>query len=150
MRHLCEQFVDDLWVPRGCLRCRIHASPVEVLLLMIFESLGAVWVVQFLYDFWVPMGRNGYLRCRIHASPWKQFGWLFLSPHGLFELSNPCVTGGSNLLMIPESLRGVCAFESIRDPWEQFVDDFSVPKGCLRCLIHASPVGAVCWWFVSP
>jgi hypothetical protein len=28
LRHPCQEFVDDLGVPRGCLRCRIRASPV--------------------------------------------------------------------------------------------------------------------------
>jgi len=53
-----SSFVDDFRVPRGCLRCRIHASPVEAVLLMIsesgvnqfsmmiFESAGAVCAVE--------------------------------------------------------------------------------------------------------
>jgi hypothetical protein len=52
MCHPEELFVDDVWVPRGCLRCRIHTSPVEVLLLMIFQSLGAVWAVQSMRHPW--------------------------------------------------------------------------------------------------
>jgi len=141
MRHPWEQFVDDLWVPRGCLRCRIHASPVKVLLLMIFESLGAVWAVQFLYDFWVPRGRNGYL-CPCVTSG-SRIRWWFMSPHGLFALSNPCVTRGSSLSIISESQGVVCTVESMRHPWKQFVDDLWVPRGWLRCPMHASPVEAV-------
>ena len=49
-------------------------------LLMIYESLGAVWV------------------------------------------SNPCVTRDTSSLIIYESLGAFCAFESQRQPWQQFVD----------------------------
>jgi hypothetical protein len=34
LRHACQQFVDDLRVPRGCLRCRIPTSPVPVVRLL--------------------------------------------------------------------------------------------------------------------
>jgi hypothetical protein len=39
-------FVDDFRIHRGCLRCRIHASPVEAVSLMISEPLGAVRAVE--------------------------------------------------------------------------------------------------------
>jgi hypothetical protein len=41
-----SSFVDDLRVRRCCLRCRIHASPVEAVSLMISESLGAVCALE--------------------------------------------------------------------------------------------------------
>jgi len=34
-----SRFVDDFRVPRACMRCRIHASPVEAGWLMISESV---------------------------------------------------------------------------------------------------------------
>jgi hypothetical protein len=43
---------------------------------------------------------------------------------GVFELSNPCVTRGSSLLMISKSLGAVCVVHYMRHPWEHFVDDF--------------------------
>jgi len=136
---------------------------------MISKSLGVVCTVESM------------------RHPWKQLHWWFLMPQGLFAMSNPWVTPGSSLvddflpimgslrcrihasyveavsLMISESLRGVCTVESRRHPWEQFVDDFWVPKVvcvvqsmrhtweqlvnylwvsrcCFGCRIHASPV----------
>jgi len=38
--------VDDICVPRGCVGCLIQASPQAVVLLLISESLGAVWAVE--------------------------------------------------------------------------------------------------------
>jgi len=70
-------FVDDFWVPSGCLRSRIHKSPVEALSLNISESLRAVCAVESMRHLW------------------KQFRRRFLRPHGLFALSNPCVSRGS-------------------------------------------------------
>jgi len=39
-------------------------------------------------------------------------------------LSNPCVTRDSSSLLISESIGAVWAVESMRQPREQFVDDF--------------------------
>jgi len=39
---------------------------------------------------------------------------------GLFVLNNPCVTRGSSLLMICESLGVVCVVESMPHPWKYF------------------------------
>jgi hypothetical protein len=58
-------------------------------------------------------------------------------------LSNPFVTGDSTSLMISESLGAVWAVESLRDPRQQFVDESSVPRGCLGCRIRASTMTAV-------
>jgi len=41
-----RSFVDDICVPRGCVGCLIRASPKAVALLLISESLGAVWAVE--------------------------------------------------------------------------------------------------------
>jgi hypothetical protein len=51
---------------------------------------------------------------------WKQFSLMISKPAWLFALSNPSVTRGSS-----------------------FIDDFSDPRGCLRCRIRASTVQAV-------
>jgi len=123
--------------------------------LMFYESLGALWAVesmrhpwqQLVDDFWVPRGCLDY---RNHASLVAAVRWLFLSPYEMFWLSNPCVTRDSSSLMISESLGAVWAVESMRHPWQQFVDDLCVPTGCLDCRIHGSPVTTVRWWFLSP
>jgi hypothetical protein len=36
-------FVDYFWLNRGCARCRIHASPLESVLLMISETTKAMF-----------------------------------------------------------------------------------------------------------
>jgi len=41
--------------------------------------------------------------------------------------------------MISDSLGAVCAVEFMRHPWQEFVDDIGVPRGCLGCRIPASP-----------
>ena len=50
-----------------------------------------------------------------------------MSPYGLLGLSNPCVTRDSSSFLISESIGAVWAVESMREPREQFVDDFLVP-----------------------
>jgi hypothetical protein len=67
-----------------------------------------------------------------------------LSHYVLFALSNPCVILESSLFMISKATWTVCAVDSMHRLWKQFVDDFRVPRACLRCPIHASPVEAVC------
>jgi len=67
------------------------------------------------------------LPCRIHASPVTAVRCWFLSPYGLFGLSNPRVIRESSSLMISQSLGAVWAVESMCHPWQQFVDDFWVP-----------------------
>ena len=42
---------------------------------------------------------------------------------GLFAMSNPCVSRDTSLLMIYESLRAVCAVESLPHPCHHFVED---------------------------
>jgi hypothetical protein len=120
---------------------------------MISESLGAVWAVESM------------------RHPWEEFRWWFLSPKGLFwlsnqcvirdnsslmiseslghfGLSNPCVTPDSSSLMISESLGALWAVESLRHPWHQFHWWFWVTRVALRCWIQASPVAAV-WVMIS-
>jgi hypothetical protein len=46
MRLQWKQFVEDFCGRKGCLRCRIHASPMEALLVMISEAGGAVYAVE--------------------------------------------------------------------------------------------------------
>jgi hypothetical protein len=100
--------------------------------------------------------------------PWKQFRWgflslqrlgfhwLFMSPQGLFALSNPCVTLGSSfrwwflspqglfLLLNPCVPRGSSFVDNF---WVGsdlvFIVVFWVHRGCWRCRIHASPMEAV-------
>jgi hypothetical protein len=45
-------FVDDIWVPRRWLGCRIQASPVDAVWLMISEYLEAVWAVESKRHLW--------------------------------------------------------------------------------------------------
>jgi len=56
--------------------------------------------------------------------------------------SNPCVTSYSSSLMIFDSLRAVLAVECNCRMVQQFVDDFSIPRGCSGCRIHPSRVTA--------
>ena len=65
---------------------------------------------QFVADFWVPTGCLG---CKIHASAARAVRWWFLTPYGLFGLSNPCVTRDSSSLMISKSLR----LFGLSNPW---------------------------------
>jgi hypothetical protein len=115
-----SSFVDDFCGYRGCLLCRIHASPVEALLLMIFEST----MTQYSVMIFEPTRAI----CAVESTsqPWKQFRWWFLSPQGVFALSNPCVTRGSSFvedLWVP---RAVCVVESCVTRGSTFVDDFWV------------------------
>jgi hypothetical protein len=41
-----SSFVEDFWGHRGFLRCRIHASPVKAVSLMISESTRVVCAVE--------------------------------------------------------------------------------------------------------
>jgi len=136
-RHTWHQFVDDS------------------------KSLGAVCAVESLLhprqqlvgDFWVPRGCFGY---QIHKSSVRALRWWFPSPYGLDGLSNPCVRRDISSLMISESLGAVRAVESflaiksIGLPWEHFVDHFWVPMGWMGCRIHALPMTALRWLFLSP
>ena len=160
-------FVDVLR-PQGWLRCQIHASPVEAVLMMIFEATGAVCAVESIghslkhFRWWfLRRQRLNFHWCfetttadcvvESMRHPWKHICWWFLRPQGLIVLSNPCVTRRSN-----------------------FVDDFLVHTGWLRCRIQTSPIKAVSliiyearwaicavestchpwkqfrWWFLSP
>jgi len=76
--------------------------------------------------------------------------WWFVSPLGVFALSNPCLSRDNSSLTISESLGVVCAVESLRHPCQPFIDDLWVPRGSLHCRIPASRVPAVRWWFMSP
>jgi hypothetical protein len=61
----------------------------------------------------------------------------------LLGLSNPCVTRDSSSLIICDSLGTVWAVESMHHTSQQFVDYLRVPRGCLGCRHHESPVTAV-------
>ena len=82
--------------------------------LMISESTGAVSAVESMCPSWEQF------RWWFLSWQWLSFHWCFLSPQGLFALSNPCLTRGSS-----------------------FVEDFWGHGGLLRCRIHASSVEAV-------
>jgi len=150
MHHPWQKFVDDFWVPRGCLGCRIEASPVAAVSFKISESLGAVWAVESMHHPWkkfveVLWVSRGCLRCWIQASLVAAVLLMISESLGLFGLSNPCVTPDSSSLMISESLGVVWAVETMRHRDSSFVDDFSIPRGCLGCRIHASPVTTICF-----
>jgi len=119
-------FIVVFWVHRGCLRCRIHASPVAAVSLRISQMAATLFLM-------ITSQSTGAV-CAIESMrhPWQQFRWWFLSPQGLFALSNPCVTRGSSF---------VDYFWVGRD--SVFVDDFWSQRGSLLCRIHASPVEAV-------
>jgi hypothetical protein len=95
-------FVDNFWARMCSLRCRIHASPVEAVLLMISEYAGALYALEsmhhpwkyFVDDFWV---LRGCLCFQIHKSP-----------------------VGAVSFMIYEATGAVCAVESMRHLWKQF------------------------------
>ena len=95
-------FVDDISVPRGCLGGRIQASPVDAVLLMISESLGAVWV----------------------SNPSFTRGWSFVDDIRVLRASLGCRIQVSPVaavsLMISESLGLVWAVKSKRHPWMHF------------------------------
>jgi len=57
-------------------------------------------------------------------------------------LSIPWVTSYSSSLKIFESLGTVLTVECICRTGQQFVDDFSIPRGCSGCRIHPSRVTA--------
>ena len=75
----------------GSLCCRIHASPVEAVSLMMSEA------------------KRGYLRCRIHVSPVEAVS-LMISESEATQIS----------LIIFEPTRALCDVESIPQPWKQF------------------------------
>ena len=62
----------------------------------------------------------------------------------MFGLSNPCVTRGSSLLMISESLGLFALSNPCVTLGSSLVDDFLDIMGSLRFRIHEAPVGAVC------
>jgi len=56
---------------------------------------------------------------------------------------NTWLTRDISSLIISESLGAVWAVESMGLPLQHFVDYFCVPRGCLGCGIHLSPVTAL-------
>jgi len=121
-----SSFVDYFWSHLGFLRCRIHASSVAAVLLKISQTAAT------LFSMIISESRGAVCAIESMRHPWQQFRWWFLSPHGLFSLSNPCVTRGSSF---------VDYFWVGSD--SVFVNDFWSHRGSLRCRIHASPVEAV-------
>jgi len=109
-----SSFFDNFWVPRGCLGYQIHASLVGAFLLMIFESIGAVWDVESM------------------CHPWQQIRWWFRSRYGLFSLSNPCVTRGRSLIGDFWGPRDCLRYQIHASPVEAV------------SLINFEPLGAVC------
>jgi len=173
MPHPWQEFVDDFWVPRGCLGCGIRPSHVTSVRwwflslyglfalsnlcvtrdsnwLMISKSLGVALAIKSIglpWEHFVDDFRvpRGCFGYQIHKSSVRALRWWFSSPYGLNGLSNPCVTRDSTSLIISESLGAVWAVKCMRHPWQEFVDDFF-----WGCLILASQVTSVHWWFLSP
>jgi len=61
------------------------------------------------------------------SNPWvtrDSSSLLFYKSQGVFALSTTCVSRESSSLVISESIGAVWAVESVRQPREQFVDDF--------------------------
>jgi hypothetical protein len=107
-------FGDDFGGQRGCLRCRIHASPVEAVSMNISEAAGLFTLSNpcvtrgstFVDDF---CGHMGCLLCLIHASPVEAVS-LMISYSPATEF----------LLMISKPTWALCAVESMCYPWKQF------------------------------
>jgi hypothetical protein len=139
-RFLTRQQLSFQWwflSPRGCLRCRIHASPVKAVSLMISESAGAVSIVELTCQPWKQF-RGCFLSVQGLSFQWwflspqlLSFRLWFLSPQELYPLSNPLLN---------------CASSFVDVFWvgsdSVFNDDFSVHKGCTRCRILVSTVEA--------
>jgi len=131
-------FIDDFWVNKGCMSWWIHASTMKAISLIIFESAatqfsltiyettGAVSADESMRQPWKPFCWQFLSRQRL------SFRWWFLSQQGLCAPMNPSVSHGSSFidifelvatqfsLTISESIRVVCADESMRQPWKQF------------------------------
>jgi hypothetical protein len=78
---------------------------------MISESL---WQWGLSFPFMISESLGGCVGCRIHATPMTAVRWSFMSPKGLFGLSNPGVAGDNSLVMISESLKVLWAVKSTR------------------------------------
>jgi hypothetical protein len=123
---------------QGCERWQIHASALEPVSGMIYESA----VTQFSLTISKLTGSVCAGESIRHL--WKQFGWLFLrrqqlslhwlflSQQGLCALMNKCVTYGSSFIN-----HFLVGNDSV------FLDCFWVNRGCGRCRIHASALQAV-------
>jgi hypothetical protein len=131
-------FLDCSRVNRGCVRWRIHASPLEAVSgaisewwatqfsLTVYESTGAVWAHEFICHLWKQF-RGLFLTGRRLSFP-----WLFMSQQGLCALTNPWVTSGNIFY---------------DDFWEGsdyvFLDCFWVNRCYVRWGFHASSLEAV-------
>jgi len=91
---------------------------------MIYDSLGALWL-------WNPLVTRDSISLMIYESV------------GAVWLLNPSVNSGSISFMIYDSLGAVWVVECSGHTSQQFVDHLRVPRGCLSCRIHVSPVTAV-------
>jgi len=131
-------FRDCLWVQRGCVGWQIRSSPVEAVSgaiyewaaiqfsLTVYESTGAVWADESIRHLWKHF-RGLYL-----SGKRLSFPWLFMSPKGLYWLTNPFVTCGSSfggyLWVGSDSVFLVClwvnsavgADEPIHHLWKEF------------------------------
>jgi len=138
MRHPWKQF--RWWFLRleSWLRCRLHASPVVVVSLMIYESLGVVSAFKSM------------------CHPSNHYSRWFLRPEGLFAMSNPCLTCGSSFVDDFWGHMGYLRCRIHASPvqaifinvfWVRcdsvLLDDFWAHMGSLRCRINASPVEVV-------
>jgi len=131
-------FLEYFWVNRGSVPCRIQASALQAVLVMISESA----VTQFSLNIFEWTG----VVCTVESKHqlckqfrWlflrqqrRSFTWLFLSQQLLCALTNPFVSFGS------------CFFDDfwIGIDWD-FLDYFWVNKGCVRWWICASPLEPV-------
>jgi hypothetical protein len=85
---------------------------------MISDSLGAVWAVESMR----PRDISALMIFESLVAVWA-----------VESLGRRAISS----FMISESLGAVWAVESLRRPCYQFIDDFSVPRGCLGCRILA-------------
>jgi len=97
--------------PQGCLRCRIHASPVAAVSLMISKPTWAICAVESMRHSWKQFCW-WFLRRQ-----WLSFRSWFVRPQGFFVVSNPCVTRGSSFV---EDFWVPRLFALSNHPWKHF------------------------------
>jgi len=131
-------FLDCWWVDRGCVRWRIHGSPLEtfsvriseraptMFFFIVSESTGVACAEEFMRH----LGKQ--FRRLFLSGQRLNFPWLFISQQGLCGLTNPFVTCEStfegylwvdNVSVFLDCLwvnRGCVGWRIIRHLWQQF------------------------------
>jgi hypothetical protein len=109
-----SSFSDDFWVGndlvfheyflvnRGCVRQGIHASALEIVSVMIYESV-ATQISLTIFESTGAVCADESMRQLLKQFRWwffsrqrHSFPWIFLSKHGLCALSNPSINPASS------------------------------------------------------